>query len=302
MDIGTSVIARLKNKAITTGKPFQLHLQLFCQEEFLRRVSLSKYANNLILKGGLLIYTISNYDSRATIDVDFLLRQMPTTIEKIKLVINEILNTSTGNEFITFESNGYEEITPLRKYKGVSFQLVGKIKNTRTPFNVDFGIGDVIIPNSEKRRIPVQLNDFDMPEINTYSLESTIAEKFDAILQRLEYTSRMKDYYDIHYIAHKYSFDGRLLQSAIFETIQNRGTYYNKGSLDNIISLVNNGDMQTKWRQFLKRIKMTSPEFSEAIKTLELFISPIWTAITENNEFFGKWDENTLSWNIVDIE
>ena len=75
---------------------------------------------------------------------------------------------------------------------------MGKIKNTRTPFNVDLGVGDIIVPKSEKRVIPVQLDEFTKPEISTYSLESTIAEKFDAILQLLEMTSRMKDFYDIY--------------------------------------------------------------------------------------------------------
>ena len=76
MDMGTSVLARLKNKAKETGRPFQLHLQLFCQEEFLRRLAASKYAQNLVLKGGLFIYTLTNFESRATVDVDFLLRRM----------------------------------------------------------------------------------------------------------------------------------------------------------------------------------------------------------------------------------
>ncbi len=302
MDIGASVIAKLKNKSIETGKPFQLHLQLFCQEEFLRRVSLSKYAKNLVLKGGMLIYTISNFESRATIDVDFLLRHISGSIEEIKLIIDEILNTHTGNEFIIIESKNYEEISLQRKYKGITFQLIGKIKNTRTPFNVDFGVGDVIVPNAEKREVPVQLYGFDLPVVNTYSLESTIAEKFDAMLQRLEYTSRMKDYYDIHYIAHSFCFDGRILQCAIYETLHNRCTEYNRDSLNKIIAFANDKDMLIKWRQFLKRMKMTSPEFNDVIKTIELFITPIWIAINNNVEFYGKWDENAMCWNVVEKE
>lgn len=193
MDMGASVIARLKNKAKETGKPFQLHLQLFCQEEFLRRLAASRYAENLVLKGGLFIYTLTNFESRATVDIDFLLRQFPGTIEDIKRMVDEIIATDSDNDFITFSSRGFETISPQRKYTGVSFQLVGQIKNTRTPFDVDFGVGDVIVPNSHRRAIPVQLDGFDVPEVLTYSLESTIAEKFDALLQRLELTSRMKD-------------------------------------------------------------------------------------------------------------
>ena len=220
MDMGASVIARLKNKAKETGKPFQLHLQLFCQEEFLRRLAASRYAENLVLKGGLFIYTLTNFESRATVDIDFLLRQFPGTIEDIKRMVDEIIATDSDNDFITFSSRGFETISPQRKYTGVSFQLVGQIKNTRTPFDVDFGVGDVIVPNSHRRAIPVQLDGFDVPEVLTYSLESTIAEKFDALLQRLELTSRMKDIYDIYYLSSMFDFDGRALQQAVFETHQ----------------------------------------------------------------------------------
>ena len=79
--------------------------------------------------------------------------------------------------------------------------VIGKIKNTRTPFSIDFGIGDIVVPKPEKRKIPTQLDGFTQPEISTYSLESTIAEKFDAIITRFEFTSLMKDFYDIYYIA-----------------------------------------------------------------------------------------------------
>ena len=70
-DKGASVLAKLKNKSKETGKSLQVILQLFCQEEFLRRLSLSKYTDNLVLKGGLFIYTLINFESRATIDIDF---------------------------------------------------------------------------------------------------------------------------------------------------------------------------------------------------------------------------------------
>ena len=75
-DVAASVLARLKNKATESGRSYQLCLQLFCQEEFLRRLEKSKYAENLVLKGGLFLYSLTNFDSRVTVDVDFLLRQI----------------------------------------------------------------------------------------------------------------------------------------------------------------------------------------------------------------------------------
>ena len=160
IDVGASVLARLKDKSKKTGKSYQLYLQLFCQEEFLRRVCMSRYADNLVLKGGMFIYTLTNYESRPTVDIDFLLRAQPNTTEEIRRVIDEIIAVDTGNNYIMLIPNDYEIISPQRKYKGVSFQLIGKIKNTKTPFNVDLGVGDVIIPNPQKRNIPIQLDKF----------------------------------------------------------------------------------------------------------------------------------------------
>ena len=296
MDTGASVIARLKNKAKETGKPFQLHLQLFCQEEFLRRLAASCYAENLVLKGGLFIYTLTNFESRATVDIDFLLQQFPGRIEDIKRMVDEIISVDSGNDFITFTSRGFETISPQRGYTGVSFQLVGQIKNTRTPFDVDFDVGDIIIPMPRKRTIPVQLDGFGAPEVLTYSLESTIAEKFDALLQRLELTSRMKDIYDICYLSSIFDFDGWTLRQAIFEALQNRGTAYERGSFNRVIALAGNKDIQVRWRQYLRRLKMTELPLEEVMVCIDRFLRPAWNAILSERELFMQWDCKTATW------
>lgn len=296
MDMGASVLARLKNKAKETGKPFQLHLQLFCQEEFLRRLAASPYAENLILKGGLFIYTLTNFESRATIDIDFLLRQFPSTIEDIKRMVDEIIAVDSGNDFITFHSRGFETISPQRKYTGVSFQLVGQIQNTRTPFDVDFGVGDIVVPPPHKQTIPVQLDGFEVPEVLTYSLESTIAEKLDALLQRLELTSRMKDIYDIYYLSNMFDFDGRVLQQAIFETLQNRGTAYERDSFDRVIALADNKDIQVRWRQYLRRLKMDDLNLNVVMSCIRNFIGPVWYAVANEDECHMHWDSSKNEW------
>lgn len=297
VDVGASVLAKLKNKAKASGKPLQVILQLFCQEEFLRKLSLSKYADNLVLKGGLFIYTLTNFESRATIDIDFLLRNSPGTVEDVEVIISEIIKTKTGNDFIELEARGFEIINQQRKYKGISFQIVAKIKNSKTPFNVDIGVGDIVVPNSERRRIPVQLSGFIFPEICTYSLESTIAEKFDAIMQRLELTSRMKDFYDIWYLANIFDFDGPKLQEAIYETLQNRGTAYDADSFSNIMAFDKDRDMQRKWKEFIRRVKLPELEFSDVLSMMESFLSPVWDAIISEDECLISWDAKNNSWN-----
>ena len=144
-------------------------------------------------------------------------------------------------------AKGFEEISPQRKYHGISTQIIAQIKNVCVPFNVDIGVGDIIVPRAEERTINTQLPDFEAPVIKTYSLESTIAEKFDAILQRFELTGRMKDFYDIYYLSRTFNFDGAKLQAAIFETLQRRGTPYARDSLKRLFALSDDEKMQKKF-------------------------------------------------------
>lgn len=136
-DKAASVLAELKNKAKVSGISYQQCLQLFVQEEFLRKLSKSGYEDNLILKGGLFIYTLTNFESRATVDVDFLLRSASNSVEDVKELIEEIINTTTGNDYIAMTAKGFEEISPQRKYHGISAQIIAQIKKVRVPFNVD---------------------------------------------------------------------------------------------------------------------------------------------------------------------
>ena len=288
-DKAASVLAKLKNKAKISGISYQQCLQLFMQEEFLRKLSKSGYEDNFILKGGLFIYTLTNFESRATIDVDFLLRGFSNSIEDVKSMIGKIIETSTGNDFVSMTAKGFEEISPQRKYHGISTQIIGQIKNVRVPFNVDIGVGDIIVPKAEERRINTQLPDFEKPVIKTYSLESTIAEKFDAILQRFELAGRMKDFYDIYYLARTFDFEGAKLRTAIFETLKKRETPYDRDSFKRILALSEDEDMQKRWRYFLKNIKDDTLEFAVVIKEMQKFLEPVFDAIVDEEEWKKNW-------------
>lgn len=297
MDKAKSVIAKLKNKSMRTGKSLQLYLQLLCQEEFLRRVSLSEFKNQLVLKGGLFIYTLTNFEGRSTIDMDFLLRNLDNSEENIHMITQNILNIETGNTFISYDVVGYEKIAMERKYSGISVHMIGKIGNTKTPIYVDFGVGDVIVPGSELRMIRSQLDGFDEIEINTYSIDSTIAEKFDAIIQRYELTSRMKDFYDITYLASMFEFDGTQLFQAISETLKNRGTTYDSDSFDRIMNLKNNAVIKIRWQSFLRKQKLEQFEFEEVLNDLQIFLQEITDNLINQKSIDKKWDPKEFKWN-----
>lgn len=295
-DVAASVLTRLKNKAQASGRSYQLCLQLFCQEEFLRRLEKSKYAENFVLKGGLFIYSLTGFDSRVTVDVDFLLRRMPNTPEQLRVVLEEIITTSSKNEFITFEIKDVAPIAVAKKYAGIGASLVAHIKNTRTPFSIDFGVGDVIVPKQEKRKIPTQLDDFTSPTVNTYSLETTIAEKIDAILNLMEFSSRMKDYYDIYYLANKFDFDGKVLTEALKKTFDNRGHAFTIEQFGLVMSFADDSAMQKKWKAFCRKIDTQTDDFNTVLKIIGVFLTKPFTVVVEGKEFTEKWSSADSEW------
>ena len=295
-DIAASVLARLKNKAKESGRSYQLCLQLFCQEEFLRRLEKSQYSENLVLKGGLFIYSVTNFDSRVTVDVDFLLRKVPNTPKQLQTVIETIISTPTGNDFVTFEIKDIAPIAVAKKYAGIGVSLVARIKNTKTPFSIDFGVGDVIVPKQEKRKIPTQLDDFISPTVNTYSLETTIAEKIDAILSLMEFSSRMKDYYDIYYLANKFDFDGATLTEALRKTFENRGHTFTAEQFEQVMAFDSDDAMQKKWKAFVRKIDTKTDDYGTVLRMIKEFLTEPFTAAILNDKFTKSWSANDNNW------
>ena len=301
-DVAASVLARLKSKAAKSGRSYQLCLQLFCQEEFLRRLEESKYAENFVLKGGLFIYSLTDFDSRVTADVDFLLRKIPNTPEQLKAVLEEIVSTETGNDFTIFEIKSVAPIAIAKKYAGIGASIVAKIKNTKTPFGIDIGVGDIIVPRQEKRSIPTQLDDFDAPTVNTYSLETTIAEKIDAILSLMEFSSRMKDYYDIYYLANKFDFDGATLTEALQKTFENRGHPFTVEQFEQVMRFDIDEAMQKKWKAFCRKIDTKTADFSDVLNAIEVFLTEPLSAAVGKYAFTQKWSANSCAWTNMEVQ
>ena len=295
-DIAASVLARLKNKAAETGKSYQLCLQLFCQEEFLRRLEKSRYSENFVLKGGLFLYSLTGFDSRVTVDVDFLLRKIPNTTEQLRIIVEEIIKIPTENKFITFEIKDVNPIALTKKYAGIGISLIAKIKNTRTPFGIDIGIGDVIVPKEQKLRIPTQLPDFHAPTINSYSIETTVAEKIDAILDLMEFSSRMKDYYDIFYLASKFDFEGPILVEAMRKTFENRGHLFKQDQLEEICNFGDDAAMNKKWDAFLRKSSIGALNYAMVLSKISDFLSEPFKAAMKQTDFNKHWSAAEGFW------
>lgn len=294
-NIEVSVLAKLKNQAKEEGITYQLGLQLFFQEEFLRRLSHSQYRDKMVLKGGMFIYTLTDFDSRPTKDLDFMIRWMSNELENVQSVMEEICAVQTENEYIQLDVIGTEQITVDKIYPGVKTKLLGRIKNVKVPFSIDVGVDDVIVPDAVIRTITTRLEGFTAPEICTYSLESTIAEKLDAILQRMETTSRMKDYFDIYYLSSMFDFTGSILQEAVKRTTEHRLHELNKEAFVRISAFAANPFLSQQWRNYEPATEV-GLEFGEALDRIHNFIEPVAFSIIDEEEFTLLWSCADRHW------
>ena len=225
-----------------------------------------------------------------------MLRKISNTPEQLRGILEEIIAVHTGNDFVAFEIKDVAPIAVAKKYAGIGVSIVARIKNTRTPFGIDFGVGDVIVPKQEKRKIPTQLDDFVAPTVNTYSIETTVAEKIDAILSLMEFSSRMKDYYDIYYLANKFDFDGATLTEALKKTFENRGHSFTIEQFEQVMSFDNDEAMQKKWKAFVRKIDIKTDDYSTVLKTIKVFLTKPFTAVVGGKEFTPKWSANNGEW------
>ena len=295
-DMAASILTRLKTQPKETGLTYQMCLQLFCQEEFLRKIEASRYSENFILKGGMFLYTITEFAGRPTRDIDFMIRWISNDTENMNQIMEEICTANTGNDFIRIEVLASENITEEKEYHGVKTKFRAYIKNVKIPFSIDVGVDDVIVPGAVKRTVSTRLDGFHPPTIYTYSLESTIAEKFDAIIKRMEATSRMKDFFDIYYLSGVFDFEGRKLQEAIFRTLEYRGTIYESDSFERIRDFKNNTSLLKLWDNYQSGTREDKPDFNVVIDRLEKFLEPIFHAVIMEEEWFCIWDSSVQKW------
>jgi len=196
-DIAASVRQRLLNHARETGRPFNELLQYFAMERFLYRLSKSPYVDNFVLKGALMLTVWEAPLSRPTMDID-LLGLIDNSIEDIVAVTKNICTQEVEPDGITFEPSGIEgeRITEDADYGGVRVRFRGSLGTAHITMQLDIGFGDMVIPAADSLEYPTIL-DLPAPKLRGYTKESTIAEKFEAMVKLGILNSRMKDFFDI---------------------------------------------------------------------------------------------------------
>ena len=290
-----SVKARLKNFAVSSGCSFQEALVYYGLERTIYRISVSPYASHFVLKGGIFLYAIFDRKyERATTDVDLLARRISNSAEKMKSVFRDIFAQDVDDALVfDLDSITAEDITEFKEYHGLHISAVAYLNRTRIPIGIDIGFGDVIYPDTVEMEFPVILN-MEAPKVNAYSLESSIAEKLEAIVKNGFPNSRYKDFYGIYVLSGRYIFSYEELHNAVTETFTNRNTPMTMDTAAFSDEFLGDTMHQTRWKSFLKKKKAMIPvSMNDAMTRIKAFVKPL---LIQADVPVNKWDPNEGCW------
>ena len=256
----------------------QLELyQRFMFERILERISVSKYNENFILKGGLLLSAILGINSRSTKDMDISIKGIDVSEEKMIQVLNEILSLDI-EDGVKFEMVDVTNIRADDEYGGNKYHLVGKLENLKVALEIDISTGDEITPK-ELNYEYISIFENKKIYIDTYNIETILSEKIETILRRGKYNTRMKDYYDVYFFLTKLKNEINLetFKQALNNTLTKREAFdYYKDYRQILNGLTNDERINNYWSTYKKKNKyVQNIEFKEIINVLEEFLDNI---------------------------
>lgn len=272
-----SVRQKLLNKSWEEKRPFQELLQYYAMERFLYRLSQSPHSGCFTLKGALMLWAMQGPTSRPTRDID-MLGQTSNEPAAILSQVRDIIATEVTDDGLHFDSDTMtaETITEDADYQGLRVTFTGFLDKAKIPMQLDIGFGDPIFPFPSWLEFPVLL-DFPAARIKCYTPESSIAEKFQAMVNLGELNSRMKDFYDIWLLSRQHEFRMEHLMGAVEATFRKRGTDIPE---NNPFSDAFVDSKQLQWQAFRKRLGQDHvPEaFSEVVEAVVEFLGPVMDA------------------------
>ena len=256
----------------------QLELyQRFMFERILERISVSKYNENFILKGGLLLSAMLGINSRSTRDMDISIKGIDVSQDKMLKILNEILSIDI-NDKVKFEVVNITDIRADDEYGGNKYHLVGKLENLKVALEIDISTGDEITPK-ELNFEYTSIFDNKKIYIGTYNIETILSEKVETILRRGKYNTRMKDYYDVYFFLTKLKNEINLeiFKQALNNTLRKREAFDYYNDYKQILNgLTNDERINNYWNTYKKKTKYAQNiQFNEIIKALEEFLGNI---------------------------
>lgn len=254
---GKSVRAKLINLMNDTGYRYMYLLARYFNERLLYRISVSRYSGKFLLKGGFLLYALHGLETRPTVDIDLLANYIDRDQGLLTDVFKEILSIKCDEDGVIFDAGSLraEPIAVGRKYPGTRLIFTAHLDTIVHSMSIDIAFGDVVVPSPLQVELPLLLKDIPSVCLRAYSIETVIAEKFHAMLDRDVLNSRMKDFFDCYQMLTSYDIDSETLYEAIRTTFDNRRLEYLPDRKLFTESFAMSPERNTRWNAFLKKIQ-----------------------------------------------
>lgn len=248
--------AYVKNLAKEKKISAQIVLQNYMLERLLERISVSKYHDNFILKGGFLLAAMVGLDTRATMDMDATIKGLPVTKETISGMFVDICKIHIDDD-INFEFSGIDDIREDDEYGGYRVSLTGNYPPMAVPLKIDITTGDKITPREMVYSFNLM---FEERSINVlaYTVETILAEKLETIISRGNQNTRPRDYYDVYILntLQKQNIDNLILKEAFAATVKKRGTEHIVANYKEIIENISKSYvMKDQWTRYQKEFE-----------------------------------------------
>lgn len=237
----------------------QIIIRNYVMERFLERLSLSKYCNNIILKGGTLVAAMVGLDNRSTMDIDTTIKNLPLSEENARGIIEEITSVYI-DDGINFSIKSVATIMDETDYPGIRVMLDTTLETMRTPLKIDFSTGDIITPHEVVYSFKLLFEERTI-SILAYNLETILAEKMETLISRGTANTRMRDFYDLYVLENTQlqNINNNVLKTAFVNTSEKRGS----SALINTMNLILNeieisSIMQSLWKSYQRKFDYAS--------------------------------------------
>lgn len=248
------VKGRIKNVAKENKADARTLMRIYMMERFLERISNSKYKDNFIIKGGMLVTAMVGVANRSTMDIDTSLKNQNLSAKDARRIVDEIKDIDLGDG-VTFEIKEVSNIMDEMEYPGIRFTMNAIMGKLVTPMKIDISTGDVITPRAIEYQYKLLLDDRSI-RLWSYNLETILAEKLQTVLARGLLNTRMRDFYDIRTLLSIYEeeIDENVLKDAFEATCKKRETENLKVEGPQIITAIKeDAQLHNLWKSYQKK-------------------------------------------------
>ncbi len=298
-NMAMSVKQRLLNIAKQQNEEFQYILERYVLERFLFRLSQSQFCNQFILKGAALFILWLENPHRTTRDIDLLGYGAPDLLH-IQDIVSKIGQIKVDDDGLNVDISSIK-VSAIREeqiYDGVRCTLNVYLDRAKINLQIDIGFGDSITPEPELIKYPTLLNSNSAPELLAYRKETVVAEKFQAMIDLGMANSRMKDFFDIYFLAGHFYFHGPSLAVAINDTFNRRQTVLPAALPKSITSdFPTSSQKKLQWKSFLTKTNVSKEvSLKEVIEEIDRFLAPLLTTLAQKEPIVLNWEPERKKW------